>query len=61
MPNRIRPGGVKNGKFVTLISFKKIGLNQWNHLDQHKESLLLNWAIVEPQPKTKKLYIFSID
>jgi len=54
--NMHAPGGVKNGKFVTLTHFKKIGLN----LDQHKVSLLLNSAIVPPLPKTKKLCIFSI-
>jgi len=48
-------------KVCDTSHFKKIGLNQWNHLEQHKESLLLNLATVPPPPKTKKLCIFSID
>jgi hypothetical protein len=52
------PGGVRNGKFVILTPLKKIHLNQWNHLDQRKESFLLNLAIVPPPPNTKKLCIF---
>jgi len=39
--------------------FKKKRLNQRNHLDQRKESLLLNLVIVpQPPPNTKTLCIF---
>ncbi len=53
----VHSGRAKNGKFVKLTHFKKIGLNQWNQLDQHKESMLLNLAIVPP-PQKKNLAFF---
>jgi len=34
--NKVLPGGVKKESLWHWPHFKKIGLNQWNHLDQHK-------------------------
>jgi hypothetical protein len=41
--------------------FKEISLNQCKHLDQRKESFLLNLVTVPPPPKKKNFAFFSID
>jgi len=57
----LKSGGVRNGKFLILTPLKKNppkSMKPPRHLDQRKESLFLNFAIVPSPKKTKKLDIF---